>query len=164
MSFLTTGFTRFWSGTPKRPILNPHPAPWPAPGRPNFRPTPPPKPTTLVGKIKSYIPGRNWLLFGGIIVAWVSAAAYDRKETKLRVERYCSLVEHLSRRRIGMLDPVPGVSVWVCSPPGDQLKWNKDVWRKFVKVSANHSPIGDKEEAKGGSLLLSLLDLIIRCI
>jgi Inner membrane protein import complex subunit Tim54 len=134
MSFLFQGIKHFWSGSPKRPLLNPHPAPWPAPRRPAFRPTPPPKPTTLVGKVKSYIPGRNWRIFGGIILSWVGASEYDRRQTDLKVEQWCQVVRHLAWRTIGKYDAVPSVSVWICAPPGDHLKRNKEVWRKFVKV------------------------------
>jgi Inner membrane protein import complex subunit Tim54 len=134
MSFLLRGITRFWTGTPQRPLLNRHPAPWPAPRRPAFRPTRPPKPTTLVGKVKSYIPGRNWLLFGGVVLTWVGASAYDKRQTELRVKYWSGLVAHLARQTISEYDAAPSVSVWVCAPPGDQLKWNKEVWRKFVKV------------------------------
>lgn len=135
MSFLAKGFVRFWSGTGKKaPVANRHPPPWPAPSRSNFRPTPPPKPTTIVGKIKSYIPGRRWLIFGGVIVSWVSLAAYDRRERKAAVRRWCKKVEHLSRRTIEFHEDVPSVGVWISAPPGDQLKWNKEVWRDYVKV------------------------------
>lgn len=136
MSFVAKGLARFWSGTGKKPLLlNRHPPPWPAPRRPGFRPTPPPKPTTLLGKIKSYIPGRGWLIFGGVIISWISLAAYDRREKKAAVARWCRKVEHLSRRPIAWQDNVPSVGVWICAPPGDQLKWNKAIWREFVKVS-----------------------------
>ena len=159
MSFLTRGIIRFWSGTGKSPsLLNRHPPPWPSPRPPRFRPTPPPKPTTLVGKIKSYIPSRRWLIFGGIIGSWISLAAYDRRERKAAVARWCKKVEHLSRRPISTFDDVPSVGVWICAPPGDQLKWNKEVWRDYVKVSYL-SLTGLMI-----SRLLLLLDLTIRYI
>jgi hypothetical protein len=135
MSFLVRGLVRFWYGTGKPPIpINRQPPPWPAPRPPRFRPTPPPKPTTLVGKIKSYIPSRRWLIFGGFVVSWIALAAYDRRERKATVARWCRKVEHLSRRTIAPTDAVPGVGVWIGAPPGDQLRWNKEVWRNYVKV------------------------------
>ena len=132
MSFVVRGFRRFWSGSGKQlPSKSPHPYPWPAPRLSRFRPTPP---TTLSEKIKSYIPGRNWLIFGGIITTWMSIAAYDRREKKKTVARWCKKVEHLSRRPIAFDEDIPSVGVWIGVPPGDQLKWNKEVWRDYVKV------------------------------
>jgi len=135
MSFLIRGVTRFWSGTGKPLTSVPrHPPPWPAPRPPRFRPTPPPKPTTVLGKIKSYIPGRRWLSFGGIVGGWMALAAYDRRERKAAVERWCRKVEHLSWRKIEFWEDIPNVDVWIAAPPGDQLKWNKEVWKDYVKV------------------------------
>jgi hypothetical protein len=135
MSFLIRGIVRFWYGTGKGLSQETrYPPPWPAPRPPRFRPTPPPKPTTLVGKIKSYIPGRRWLIFGGVIASWISLAAYDRRERKAAVARWCKKVEYLSRRPIDYFGEVPSVGVWIHAPPGDQLKWNKEVWRNYVKV------------------------------
>ena len=135
MSFLKRGIVRVWFGTGGNAssVLR-HPPPWPAPRPPRFHPTPPPKPTTLVGKIKSYIPSRRWLIFGGVVGTWISLAMYDRRERKAAVSRWCKKVEHLSRRPIPTYEDVPSVGVWICAPPGDQLKWNKEVWRDYVKV------------------------------
>ncbi len=135
MSFLVRGITRFWSGTGRKPPpLNKHPPPWPAPRPNHFRPTPPPKPTTLVGKVKSYIPSRRWQVFGGVIAAWIAMAAYDKRERKKRVSEWCRKVEFLSRREIGTFDTIPSVGVWISAPPGDHVKWNREVWRDYVKV------------------------------
>jgi|SRR5579862_1088681 len=146
MSSLARGVARFWSGGGKKaPPLNRHAPPWPSPRPPRFRPTPPPKPTTLIGKVKSYIPGRNWLIFGGFIISWISLAAYDKRERKKAVARWCKKVEHLSRRTIEYHEDVPSVGVWIGAPPGDQLKWNKEVWRDYVKVfsSSNGLRVAD---------------------
>ena len=135
MASILRGFRAFWKGSgPPIPPKNKHPPPWPCPRPPRFRPTRPPKPTTLVGKIKSYIPSRRWLIAGGIIGAWIGLAAYDRRERKRAVERWCKKVEHLSRRTIQFSEDVPSIAIWIGAPPGDQLKWNKEVWRDYVKV------------------------------
>jgi hypothetical protein len=135
MAFVARGVQQFWRGTgAKLPPANRHPPPWPAPRPSHFRPTPPPKPTTITGKIKAYIPSRRWLIFGGIVASWMALAAYDRRERKAAVERWCRKVEHLSRRPISPLGEAPSVGVWIGAPPGDQLKWNKEVWRDYVKV------------------------------
>jgi Inner membrane protein import complex subunit Tim54 len=135
MSFILKGVRRFWFGSGKPGVApNRHAPPWPSPRAPRFYPTPLPKPTTLIGKIKSYIPGRNWLIFGGFVGSWVSLAYYDRSERKKAVEKWCRKVEHLGRREIGYADDLPSVGVWIAAPPGDQLRWNKEVWRYYVKV------------------------------
>jgi Inner membrane protein import complex subunit Tim54 len=166
--FLARGVRNFWFGTPKRPLLNRHPAPWPAPRHPAFRPTPPPKPTTLVGKVKSYIPGRNWQIFGGIVLGWVGFSAYDKWKAELIVEEGRQAVRHLAARPIGEYENVPGLMMFICAPPGDQLKWNKDVWRKFVKVPEVPLPrlFWGRRLTEVGSRLLLRLGMIIhwRCI
>jgi len=161
MSLPARGVIRFFSsgiarrGPSVTPSVPPAVAPVPPPSPPP--PPPPPKPTTLVGKIKSYIPGRNWLIFGGFVLSWVSLAAYDKRERKKVTEKWCKKVEHLSRRTIAFHEDVPSVGVWIGAPPGDQLKWNKEVWREYVKVS----PFLLLAE---NSQLLLLRGLIIRCI
>jgi len=59
---------------------------------------------------------------------------YDRRERKAKVVLWCKKVEHLSRRPVAFWEEVPSVGIWVGAPPGDQLKWNKEVWKNYVKV------------------------------
>jgi hypothetical protein len=61
-------------------------------------------------------------------------AAYDKRERKRRVMEWCRKVEFLSRREIGPFDTLPSVGVWISAPPGDHVKWNREVWKDYVKV------------------------------
>jgi len=61
-------------------------------------------------------------------------AAYDKRQRKKVMEKWCRRVEHLARRPIRFDENIPSVGIWISAPPGDQLKWNKEVWRDFVKV------------------------------
>ena len=65
----------------------------------------------------------------------MALATYDRRERKAAVAKWCRKVEHLSRRKIEPWEDIPSVDVWIAAPPGDQLKWNKEVWRDYVKVN-----------------------------
>lgn len=47
---------------------------------------------------------------------------------------WCRKVEFLSRREIGPFDTLPSVGVWISAPPGDHVKWNREVWKDYVKV------------------------------
>jgi hypothetical protein len=132
MSFVARGLSRFWLGSGKK--ISYYPAPWPAPRPPRFRPTPPPIPVGVIQTVKSYIPGPRWLAFLGFVGTWVGLSNYDRIESKRRVAEWCKKVEHLSRRPIAHYENVPSVGVWIASPPGDALKWNREMFKIYVKV------------------------------
>ncbi|KAK3044332.1 hypothetical protein LTS18_001561, partial [Coniosporium uncinatum] len=84
-------------------------------------------------RIRKWIPGRNWLIFFGIVGSWTGAWYYDRWEKKRVQKKWCRLVEHMAQETLPVNGLQRRVTIILSAPPADGLMFAREHFHEYVK-------------------------------
>ena len=88
------------------------------PGLPNWRPK---------------LPSRNWLIFIAVTSSWTGALLYDRRQKRLRQQKWCTLVSHQADDLLPTNKLPRRLTVFLEAPPGDSLRVAREHFLEYVK-------------------------------
>lgn len=95
-------------------------------------------PTSWIRRPK--LPGRNWLIFYGVVTSLSTLYYYDRQECKKIKEEYVNKVKHLSEVPLGSMELPRKVDVYACKWPGDEdYDASMKFFKRYVKVSRTYT-------------------------
>ncbi|KAI9860389.1 MAG: mitochondrial import inner membrane translocase subunit tim54 [Vezdaea acicularis] len=106
---------------------------------PASKPPPAPKPPNPVLRalglptIRARLPSRNWLIFLTVTSSIASLIYYDKRQTRLVREKWCTLVSHQAREPLPTKSLPRKLTVYLAAPPGDGLKYVRDHFKEYVK-------------------------------
>lgn len=84
---------------------------------------------------KPKLPGRNWLIFYGIVSSLSYLYWDDRRKARLIREEYIAKVAHLAEVPLGSMELARRVEVYACKWPGDE-EYDRSMkfFKRYVKV------------------------------
>lgn len=86
-----------------------------------------------IPRLRAKLPGRNWLIFWGVLATFSGTIYYDRRQKRIIQQRWCNAVSHLST------EPLPSnalprrITVYLSAPPGDTLRPVREQFQEYIR-------------------------------
>lgn len=79
------------------------------------------------------LPGRNWLIFWGVLFTFTAAKTYDSRQKKLVQKKWCDLVAHIAQQKLDVKELPRKMNVFLSASPGDGIGPSRQYFKDYVK-------------------------------
>lgn len=79
------------------------------------------------------LPGRNWLIFWGVLFSFTAAKTYDSRQKKLVQKKWCDLVAHVAQQKLDVRELPRKMTVFLSASPGDGIGPSRQYFKDYIK-------------------------------
>ncbi|KAK5947073.1 mitochondrial import inner membrane translocase subunit tim54 [Knufia obscura] len=100
------------------------------------KPAKPPNPVfRMMGlpNLPNKLPGRNWLIFWGVLFSFTAAKTYDSREKKKTQQKWCDLVAHIAQEKLDVRQMPRKLTVFLSAAPGDGMGSSRTYFKEYIK-------------------------------